>query len=288
MHSLQSITDAWGKWIADKKGTDCRFTASTNYSSQSDLDDYHKYQCTAEALEIVYDGNSPPTGMADVAYELWYDNATNLDQNENFQYSSETKQSFSWTLSETLSIGVKVSATEGVPDVASSTQEVSVELDLTSTKTKSHEEDQTWEADTYVQVPAQSSLKCDMIINSQSYDIDFTQPVLIKGDVAIWFADKVAWNGGSDKHWLWFISIHQVLSDVIANNLANTSGYTLVSGGIHANPKGVFKGSQGVSVNVTTTQYPLRTAVAPKDFQPVATATIYDATMADADAMAAA
>ena len=282
MNSLQSITDAWGKWIAKKKGTSCRFTASTNYSSQSDLDDYHQYECKVTPLAIVYDGTSPPVGMSDVAYELWYDNSTDVRQSENFQYSSTTEQSFTWSITEALSIGVKISVTEGEPDVASSTQEVSVKLDLSSTQGASSLQAQTWIADTPVQVPAQSSLKCDMLINSQSYDIDFTQSAVIKGDVAIWFADKVAWNNNDDKHWLWFIPIQQVFNDVIANDLANTSGYSVVSGGVQATAKGVFRGSQGVSVNVATTQYPLRTSATPEQFQPVATETLYDATMAGA------
>lgn len=252
MKSLQQITDAWGNWFSKKNGTSCRFTASTNYGSQSFLNDYHQYQTSAIVQNIVYDGNSPPVGGSTVAYELWYDNGTSVQQQNIFQETNTSTQAFTWSITEALSIGVEVSATEGVPAVASSSQKVTVTLSLSSTQSKTTTNTQTWQVNTPINVPANSSVKADMVISSQSYDIKFTESVLLQGSVAIWNNDKV--NG----HWLWFYPIASVFQDCISNNIIDTSGYSIVAGGVMTQAKGVFTGSQGISVGVTANQYPLR------------------------------
>ncbi|MGZ3458692.1 MAG: ETX/MTX2 family pore-forming toxin [Archangium sp.] len=282
MNDIQKITDTWGNWIAAQRGTSCRFTASTNYGEQSDLSAYTQYQCSVTVEDIAYDGNSPPTNGSTVAYELWYDNGTSLQQSETFNYSATSQQTFNWSITEALSIGVEVSATEGVPSVASSTQKVTVNLSFSSTQGASSSNTQNWSVNTPVQVPPEQSVKCDMVINEQSYDINFTETVLIKGYVAIWFNDKQDWNNNGDYHWLWFIPITEVFSDVINNKLIDTTGYVITGGGVQATAQGTFTGSQGVSVGVTTTQYPLRSSASAKDFKPIKKSTAYSKLIAGA------
>lgn len=274
MLSLQQITDAWGNWMAKQRNTSCRFTSTTSYSDHSELNKYHQYQCSARYQSISYDGNSPPTNGAAVAYELWYDNASTVQQSEVFQYTATTTQSFTWSITESLSVGVEISATEGVPNIASSSQKITVTLSFSSTQGATHTESQSWNVNTPVVVPADSSMKCDMVVNTQSYDIDFTATVLVAGNVAIWFNDKVDLNPGS-YHWLWFPPIQSVFRDVIANNLADTTGYQIGDGGVVATAQGTFSGSQGISVGVKTTQYPLRTSATAASFSPVNVQQLY-------------
>jgi len=97
-NTLQQITDAWGNWFSKQNGTSCRFTASTNYGSHGDLDQYHQYQTNATIQGIVYNGNSPPVGGSTVAYELWYDNDTVLQQQNSFKETRTSMQSFTWSI----------------------------------------------------------------------------------------------------------------------------------------------------------------------------------------------
>jgi len=256
MNSLQQITDAWGNWYSKQNGTTCRFTASTNYGSQDFLGNYHQYQTSAAVQNIVYDGNSPPTGGSTIAYELWYDNGTTIQQQNNFQETSTSTQAFTWSITESLSIGIEVSATEGVPSVASSTQKITVTLSLSSTQSQTTTNSQTWQVNAPLNVPPNSSVKADMVISTQSYSINWIATVLLQGYVAIWNNDKV--NG----HWLWFIPIDSVFQDCISNNIIDTSGYSIVGGGVLTQANGVFTGSQGISVGVTANQYPLRGSAA--------------------------
>lgn len=266
MNSLQQITDAWGHWMANQYGTSCKYTASTNYGAHSSLDKYRQYQCTATYQSINYDSNSPPTGGSVNAYELWYDNNTTLQQAQTFQQTATYQQSFTWAITESLNIGLEFSSTVGLPDTAQSSTKVTVSLGLSSTQTTNHTSTQSWTETCPVNVPADSSVKCDLIIDTASYDINFTASVLLSGYVAIWFKDKVAVNP-NDKHWLWFIPIANVFSDVIDNNLISTDGYQIVNGGVLATAQGVFSGSQGITANVRTDQYPLRTSAAAADFR---------------------
>lgn len=252
MNSLQQITDAWGKWFSSQNGTTCRFTASTNYGSQSDLNNYHQYQTNALIQNIAYEGNSPPTNGSVIAYELWYDNSTTLQQSNSFQETQTSTQTFTWSITEAMSIGIEVSATEGVPNVASSSQKITVSLSLSSTQGATSTSQQTWQVNSPIQVPPSSSVKADMVISTQSYSVNFTAAVLLQGCVAIWNKNKV--NG----HWLWFYPIESVFLDCVNNSIIDTTGYSIVAGGVMTQSTGTFSGSQGISVGVTATQYSLR------------------------------
>jgi hypothetical protein len=251
MNSLQQITDAWGAWYSKQNGTSCRFTASTNYASQGDLGNYHEYQVSAVCQNIIYDGNSVPTNGSNIAFETIFNNNSQVQNQQSLVETETSTQAFTWSITEAISIGVEISATEGVPAVASSTQKVTVTLSFSSTQSKTITNTQTWSVNTIVNIPAYSSIKADIVIGTQSYDINFTASVMLNGYVAIWNNDKV--NG----HWLWFIPITQVFSDCNANNIIDTSGYSFLGGGISTTAKGVFTGSQGINVVVNTIQSPL-------------------------------
>lgn len=251
MNSLQQITDAWGAWYSKQNGTSCRFTASTNYGSQGDLGSYHEYQVSAVCQNIIYDGNSVPTNGSNIAFETIFNNNSQVQNQQSLVETETSTQAFTWSITEAISIGVEISATEGVPAVASSTQKVTVNLSFSSTQSKTVTNTQTWSVNTIVNIPAYSSIKADIVIGTQSYDINFTASVMLNGYVAIWNNDKV--NG----HWLWFIPITQVFSDCNANNIIDTSGYSFLGGGISTTAKGVFTGSQGINVVVNTIQSPL-------------------------------
>src|SRR5438309_936160 len=137
MKSLQEITDAWGNWKASAAGTTC-FTSSTNYGDHPEFDAYHRYQCSAVYQSMSYDGNSPPKSASDVAYEIWYDNGSTLQQSDTFQYTETTDQIFTWTITEGVNVGVEISATESLPDVASSSQKATVTLSFSSKIGRAH------------------------------------------------------------------------------------------------------------------------------------------------------
>jgi hypothetical protein len=270
MQKLDDITWAWGCWVARSHGTNCHFTQALNYGNASELDPNDDRQCKAVVQAMNYDDQSLPTNGSNVAYDLWYDNATNLNQSITFTASSETTQTFTWSITEALSVGLELSGTAGAPGFMTTGFKETITFSFSSTQGKSTSDKQTWSVNDPVQIPAQASVHCLMVIATQSYDINWSAPCLIKGYVAVWFDDWIDIAGGSDVHHLWFVPIEQVLRDVVAHNLYDTTGYADAGDGITATVRGNFSGSQGIRVDTKPVETPLRGQLASKVMVPTA------------------
>ena len=122
---MQDITNAWGNWMNKKhNGGGIKFTASTKYSDQEFfLKNYYERQVQSQMLDIQYaadDTLQPEDKLTADTGSLRND--TNVTQTSTFAKSFSTTQSFTWSVTEQLSIGTEVSATVGIPDVASAGQ----------------------------------------------------------------------------------------------------------------------------------------------------------------------
>ncbi|HEX6038477.1 ETX/MTX2 family pore-forming toxin [Longimicrobium sp.] len=259
MLSLDTITYLWGTWLAGTYGTRLRFTASFNYAAHEELNPYPAFECHAQVLDLNYDGSSLPTGASNVAHHLWYDNATERAQTEQFEFGSSTQQTFTWSVTTALELGIELSMTAGVPDTLSTSEKVSVKLTLSSTSSESHTAEQEWKVNTEVTVPAQSSVLAQMVIDEQSYDIDWTARVKVTGCTAIWFEDQVSLSVSAGFHNLWFVPIQEMLAQATRAGI-DTSGFELQDDGIIGVATGTFTGGQGISVAAQATQHPLRTS----------------------------
>jgi hypothetical protein len=250
MTALQDITDAWGRWWASQRSTSLNWTETTDYGNHSELDAWHQYQVNATLLNFAYDGASPPTGSATVAYSQTYYNGTDITQSgPTFAYNTTSQQSFTWSFTESLKIGVEVSATVGLPG-DSATAKLSVELGLSATQAKTVQNTQTWSVSCPILIPAHTAVTLSMVISGQSYDTTWTADVRLQGYVNVWLNDR--WNG----HYCYFVPISQVFTDVQANNLADLTGYTINFDGVVVRTSGSLAGSQGVSVGTTADQHP--------------------------------
>jgi hypothetical protein len=255
----------YAQYLANQHGTTGRWVSLFDYGNHRELEGFGANQCKATLKGITYDGTSPPLTGSTAGYSLWYDNDTDAEQREEFEYENSTEQTFSWSMTETLSIGIEISATEGVPEVASSTQKFTINFSLSSTQTTSHSEKKVWTVKTPVVVPARKSVKCTMVINTEGYDLDFTADVLVDGDVAVYFEDPVNLSiPGASSFNRNFIPLALLLWEVDHLRLANTDGYRpgqyTWGSQIWASPKGKFTGNQGVSVGVRAEQFPVRSS----------------------------
>lgn len=257
-YSLQYITNAWGDWKTRKYGTTKWFVESTNYSNQDALSDYHKYETAVKPLSTTYNNNTGK--LKDVSGEnLWYDNKTSSTQTNTFHLEKSHASTFTWGLSEALKIGSEVKVSAGVPDVASASASVNMEIDLSSHQEWTSTSTKTWSNDNAVTVPVKKSVNCHLIIKVQTYHVPFTSSVALTGSVALWFNDKVALGSDpNDKHWLWFLNIDSVFREIIANNVVSTEGYHLEGNSVVATANGVLTGELGISVEVITEEFSLR------------------------------
>ncbi|QHC22602.1 cytotoxin leucocidin [Streptomyces sp. GS7] len=257
-HSLQEITDEWGKWMAQERfpgSNGCRFTASTDYGKQSALGDYHKYQVSAEYRGITYDPNAPspiPGQVSSVTTN--YRNGSAVEQVVTYKQSKTTEQDLRISVTESLKIGVSMEVSAEIPAVAKVSETTSIETSLSSTQEFAHKEVQNWSVDLPLKIPPKSVIEASLVIGTQKYDIDWTATVNMAGSVAIWFNDKVDLNHDGDHHWLWFVPIEEVFRDCRTHSIVDTTGYEVTADGVDAFASGKFSGGQGASVNVNVVQ----------------------------------
>jgi hypothetical protein len=262
MSSLQQITDSWGNWLAKQYGTSCDFTASTDYGAQGALAQYMEYQCSATPQSISYENEpKPPPLSADIADKITYNNGSSVAQTEILERSYTSTDEFTWSITESLSIGVQVTVGASIPDFLQIQDQYSVTLSLSSTQGQTKTNSRTWTVNTTLTIPPESSLNCEVLIKSQPHNVNFTATVNLLGFVAIWFKDQVALGAPGDLHWLWFVPITSVFSDFASHNLGDISGYRIVGNGVLASSTGVFTSKEGLEITVSTSPSPLPTAV---------------------------
>ncbi len=180
-----------------------------------------------------------------------FKNDSSVQQSITYKQSETTTQSFNWSVSEKLAIGLEVSVKAGLPAVAEVTTKFSTNLELSSTQGASDTKSQSWEVSQQVLCPPYSNITAQLNVHTAEYDISWTAETKLKGYVAIWFKNRFYKPGFDSDHHLYFIPIGKVIDDCIKNNIISTNGYKKVSSStIMASSRGKFYGGQGTDLVV--------------------------------------
>jgi hypothetical protein len=266
--TLQDVTDAWGNWMNSKySGGGIRFTESTKYSNRSELNQYHRYETMATYQSIVYDNGPEPINGSARSIKTDYRNNTSLEQSVVYKESMTMEQSFTWSMTESLSIGIEMSATVGVPKVAESSMKVTTTLSLSSTQGSTSKKTQTWAIEQPLRIPPRTHVNAQLVVGTQDYDINWTATCKLEGYVAIWFNNKVALNPDpDDKHWLWFYPIEAVIDECRRYGIIDTAGYQVCYGSVLAQSRGKFSGGQGINMKIDVNEEPLEYGGQPNEY----------------------
>ncbi|MDR0277993.1 MAG: ETX/MTX2 family pore-forming toxin [Paucimonas sp.] len=233
MKGLQTITDAWGEWLAKRCKTSLDFTASTNYDKCSD---YEKYIVTAKALRDKYSVRDSRVSNTAKEYKdsKAISNSTNQQVTNDFEFVFNVTNTHRFAVTRALNVGVKVSGGITIPFVTDAKGEVSTELSLSDAKETTKTEMRTLSDKTPIVIPPhrQIIVQASLIIDERVSE--WEQPVFLEGYVAIKFSDWRRLNGSEDAHRLWFIPIEQVFGDVFHFNIIDATGYQVVGGGVNA------------------------------------------------------
>lgn len=261
-YSLQEVTDAWGRWMSQKypNGGGVKYTESTNFSKQSSLDNYHQYQTNVVKSELIYDplAPSPMPGMVSTA-KTNFSNKSSLPQTVTYNQSETTTQSFSWSVTEALKLGIKTSVKAGLPAVCEVTTEGSVNIETSSTQTTTNTKTQTWSVTQPIVCSPNSYITARLNISTATYNIPWTAQTYLHGYVAIWFKKRFFMDNRTSDHYLYFFPIGSVIVDCVQNNLISTNGYMKIGAyDIIANSKGIFFGGQGTEMNIAIEETPLK------------------------------
>lgn len=256
MKDLQAITDEWGQWMLNKYGgNEINFTASVNYNSHEWLRDYLQKQVIATVQNIKYETGAPsPENSYSSSKITNYNNNSSSAQRVAYNDTFTTDKSFQWSITESLSIGLSATVSAGPPEIAQVSGTIYTDLNLSSTQGETKTESQTWNIDMPIEIAPFTQLKASMVVTKQTYNINWTTEVNLKGSVAIWFDKRVAIHEPDNYHYCWFIPIATVFRNCKDNNIISTEGYEIGVDSVQAITRGVFTGSQGVELNINVSE----------------------------------
>ncbi|MCG8642390.1 MAG: ETX/MTX2 family pore-forming toxin [Desulfobacterales bacterium] len=247
LSDFQAICNDWGNWFSKKHGTTCRWVKL--HAEGWGMDKYQQYKINVRYGNTVY-GTQKPLDTPGFVYSQTYTNKTEEEQGNTFTRNESTTATFTWSLTEGIKVGLKVTGSVGLPLVAEGKVEASTEINFSSTQTKTETKTQAWSVSQPVRVPAYTEVDAELSIEQKKYDIDFTSDIIIGGWVAIWNNDKI--NLGNGKHWLYFFPVSKVLHD------KPHRGYTVRGNRVVFKAKGTFKGVQGIGTRVKLSQTSLK------------------------------
>lgn len=113
-------------------------------------------------------------------------NSANTVATEKFGYSYSHQESKTWSFSNALTVGVKVSGSAGVPLLEGSTVEVSVSDTFTFGMTKEKTDTTIYTAETDIQVGPKSRVLATAMLRQGHLIVPFTTTLRIKGTETTW------------------------------------------------------------------------------------------------------
>ncbi|HEY0071545.1 MAG TPA: ETX/MTX2 family pore-forming toxin, partial [Chloroflexia bacterium] len=119
--------------------------------------------------------------------EVSYVNNGRAEDTQALRVGKTTIDSFSWSLTESIEVGVTTSFSVKAPIFAEGKVEVSMAVSFSATQTQSKEEVQNWELDTGISIPPHTRVKVTATVRQSRYDPTFTADVWITGEVRAYY-----------------------------------------------------------------------------------------------------
>jgi hypothetical protein len=153
--------------------------------------------------------------------------------------TESTTSSFKWSVTAGLKLGAKTSFKVGAPFIAEGKVEASIELSLAATVEQTTTETQSWSYSVNVPVPPHSTVVVDALVSMAEYSPNWRARMRLSGVSYI----TVAGSSGRK-------------AVPIAAILASYPGVTIDGDVVNYEASGTFKGAQGLTVDVKTSQHP--------------------------------
>ncbi|MUJ04975.1 hypothetical protein GNQ12_05815 [Pseudomonas aeruginosa] len=248
MNDLQDITDAWGKWFAERNNLSLHYTASTDYSKHAP--DYKKYQVSTKSVaDFVTITSSRVTGT-DIRLDEVHEtrNVTSLEQTSELSLTYDITNTHKVSITHALKIGVKAGAKFKIPLVGDTNIEISTDYTHTNNNEKTETKKNAIAVKIPVRVPPHKKVMGRGSFTIKTVVSSWEVPVLLQGYVAVRFHEFIYWNNSPEKHALWFIPIEDIFKDCSWHEIIDTTGYKVVSNGVHAIIQGECTSSFGTEL----------------------------------------
>merc|ERR1712002_1220347 len=197
---------------------------------------YSKYKIDVEYGNIQYQTATRNVAKPGFTFEEWIHNGGSTATTGKFAKTKLVTASFTWSITEGLTIGTENTFKAGIPGVVGGDLKFKTELSLSSTQAKTTTETETFTVENHIPVAPHTSVKAVFTIIEREVSVPWTADVYIDGYIACWFEPQ--WNN----HWLWFYPV-----ELLANRDFHDAGSML-----RYRAKGMFKGVRGVETVLTT------------------------------------
>jgi hypothetical protein len=180
---------------------------------------------------------SPP-----FVFTSYFDNNSTFNDTIAFSRNVSTTNSYHWSVTESFTVGYDLEVTAGLPGICEARDNFYMRIGLNSTQEQSGSDSQSWGVSEQIGVPANSTVRVDIMISSAQYSADFTMQANFDPDSYgnIWCTDTV------NSHYEWFIPPGDFLDGEYGAGVTCNTG--------SCNITGAFTGLQGISVFVNVTQ----------------------------------
>merc|ERR1712137_1408705 len=153
-----------------------------------------------------------------------------------FAKTKSVTASFTWSITEGLTIGTENTFKAGIPGVVGGDLKFKTELSLSSTQGKTITETESFTVENHIPVAPKTSVKVVFTVIEREVEVPWTADVWVDGFIACWFDPK--WDG----HWLYFYPVWML----------GNKDFKAVGNKLRYGAKGVFKGVRGVETVLTT------------------------------------
>ncbi len=272
---LQAVTDQLGFLLA---GNTFEWSASTNYDTDQypELAPYLASEVQVQITgQVVYpDQNQWVVSPAVPASQTGcQQNPTSVDASAQVAGSVSETVTFTWSLTETLSVAWQYQVKATLPDAVESTTSWQVTLTVGASQTQSQTNTVTFGNTNTIAVPAETTVSWRVTTTDQMYTLPFTVPVNMTGSVAIESttplpSTQISAIGAqqyeiSSEQWLILVPIGALIQYGSSRSAGIASlGFVLAPGSpqqAQFNMKGQASGGPITQVDVPVNSYPATT-----------------------------
>ncbi|XP_033645933.1 uncharacterized protein LOC117305223 [Asterias rubens] len=204
---------------------------------------YHKYCIDVRVENVRYNAVTSDVKKPGFIYKEWFHNGLTTELKHTFKKQTEFSDTYTWSVTDTIEIGEKISFSLGVPGEFGVSVDSSATFTASNTESQTKTKTETFSSEVGITVQPNTSVKAIFTVNEREMDVPWEADVIIGGYIAIWFEEK--YNG----HWLWF---HPITA------LSNKDFKIRNGSELWFHNKGKFNGVHGIDSNVRIEEYPLQ------------------------------
>jgi hypothetical protein len=207
---------------------------------------YDQYKCMSKYAGesgSAYSNLRDTTSSEDWVFTQYFDNDTPNMQKTHVVRTEEKTNSYSWSLSTTVSVGEEIDIKVGIPEFGSVTSKSTFDVSTTKSSAQTHSEKESWSVDQTINLSPMKTTKFEWIIEKVTVAGDFSATMNLPDQAHLWCNDVT--NG----HFEWFVDASDFMP----------KAYPGTCTGDHCKISGRFSGWKGVQSSVKISECKLGT-----------------------------